>query len=136
MKNMTPSGYEAATGIRILEVGPDKVIGEIDIDDQHRQPYGVVHGGVYCGLVETLASYGAALWAVEQGMFGAMGLGNNTDFIRATRHGTIRGEATPIHRGRSGQLWQVEVTRAGDGKLVARGQVRLHNVATHEGVPG
>jgi uncharacterized protein (TIGR00369 family) len=122
--------------IRIVEAGPDQAIGEIDIDDRHRQPYGIVHGGVYCGLVETLASYGAALWAGEQGMFGAVGVSNTTDFIRATREGTLRANATPIHRGRSQQLWQVEVTRAGDGKLVARGQVRLHNVTTDQEVPG
>jgi uncharacterized protein (TIGR00369 family) len=123
-------------GLRIVEAGPHQAIGEIDIDDRHRQPYGIVHGGVYCGLVETLASYGAALWAAEQGMFGAVGVSNTTDFIRATREGTLRGSATPIHRGRSQQLWQVEVTRVGDAKLVARGQVRLHNVTTKNEVPG
>jgi uncharacterized protein (TIGR00369 family) len=130
------SGYEVANGLRIVAAGPDQATGEIDIDDRHRQPYGIVHGGVYCGLVETLASYGAALWAAEQGMFGAVGVSNTTDFIRATRDGTLRGDATPIHRGRSQQLWQVEVTRVGDGKLVARGQVRLHNVTSNAEVPG
>jgi acyl-coenzyme A thioesterase PaaI-like protein len=65
---------------------------------------------------------------MEQGMGGAMGLSNKTDFIRATSEGVLLGRATPIHRGRTQQLWQVDVTRESDGKLVAQGQVRLQNV--------
>jgi 1,4-dihydroxy-2-naphthoyl-CoA hydrolase len=62
-------------------------------------------------------------------MAGAMGVSNKTDFIRATTDGVLLGEATPIHRGRTQQLWQVDVTREADGKLVAQGQVRLQNVS-------
>ena len=91
-----------------------------------------VHGGVYCMMIETLASTGAALWAIENGMGGAMGLSNKTDFLRATTEGVLRGKATPIHRGRNQQLWQVDVIRESDGKLVAQGQVRLQNVNTTE----
>ena len=60
-----------ATGIELLETGPDHCTGRIDITPEHHQPYGVVHGGVYCTFIETLASMGAALWAIEQGMAGA-----------------------------------------------------------------
>jgi 1,4-dihydroxy-2-naphthoyl-CoA hydrolase len=124
------TGFESAIGLRIVEASATKVVGEIDIVDGHLQPYGMVHGGVFCSMVETLASYGAALWASEQGWFGAVGLSNSTDFLRATREGTVRGEATAIHQGRNQQIWQVVVTRSGDGKVAARGQVRLHNVVT------
>ena len=120
------------SGIELTDASADHAQGRIVIADIHHQPYGVVHGGVYCTLIETLASTGAAIWAIENGMAGAVGVSNHTDFIRATSEGTLVGEATPIHRGRSQQLWQVTVTREGDGKLAARGQVRLHNVTSTE----
>lgn len=120
--------YVSHSGLHLTEASADHAAGRIDIADYHQQPYGVVHGGVYCMMVETLASTGAALWAMENGMAGAVGLSNKTDFIRATTSGAIVGEARPIHRGRTQQLWQVEVTRESDGKLIAQGQVRLQNV--------
>jgi uncharacterized protein (TIGR00369 family) len=120
--------YVAHSGLELTDASVDHCEGRIEINENHHQPYGVVHGGVYCMMVETLASTGAALWAMEQGMGGAMGLSNKTDFIRATSEGVLLGRATPIHRGRTQQLWQVDVTRESDGKLVAQGQVRLQNV--------
>lgn len=121
--------YVGLTGIELTVATPDVAEGRLAIVEDHHQPYGVVHGGVYCTMVETLASTGAALWAVDQGWAGAVGLSNKTDFIRATPGGVLLGRATPIHRGRSQQLWQVELTREEDGKLAAHGEVRLQNVA-------
>jgi uncharacterized protein (TIGR00369 family) len=69
---------------------------------------------------------------MEKGLAGVVGVNNQTDFIRATKDGVLIGEATPIHRGRTQQLWQVTVTREEDGKLVARGQVRLQNIDSTE----
>jgi len=120
------------TGIELIDATPDSCRGKLVIEEIHQQPYGVVHGGVYCTLIETLASAGGALWAMENGMAGAVGVSNQTDFIRATSEGVLIGSATPIHRGRTQQLWQVEVTREDNAKLVARGQVRLHNVTSTE----
>lgn len=120
--------YVTHSDIEIVESSPDRVVGEIQIAEHHHQPYGIVHGGVYCTLVETLASTGAALWALDQGMVGCVGVHNATDFVRSVREGVVVGVATPIHRGRTQQLWLVEITRRGDGKLVARGEVRLQNV--------
>lgn len=122
------AGYLAHTGIELTGVSSDLVTGRIEIAETHHQPYGLVHGGVHCTLIETLASEGAALWAVEQGMGGAVGVSNQTDFIRATSEGVLVGEASPIHRGRTQQLWRVIVTREEDGKVAAQGQVRLQNV--------
>ena len=124
--------YAAHTGIELTDASVDHCEGRIEINENHKQPYGVVHGGVYCTLIETLASTGAALWAMEQGMAGAMGLSNKTDFLKATTEGVILGKATPIHRGRTQQLWQVDITRESDGRLVAQGQVRLQNVTNTE----
>ena len=114
----------------MTDASSEHATGRVVIEEFHHQPYGVVHGGVYCTLIETLASTGAALWAMENGMAGAVGVSNQTDFIRATSDGVLLGEATPVHRGRTQQLWQVTVTREDDGKLAARGQVRLQNVST------
>lgn len=120
--------YVAFTGIELTDASVDHCEGRVTITPNHHQPYGVVHGGVYCTLIETLASTGAALWAMDQGMAGAVGLSNKTDFLKATTEGVLLGKATPIHRGRTQQLWQVNVTRQSDSKLVAQGQVRLQNV--------
>lgn len=120
--------YVAHTGIELTDASADHCEGRIVLSEIHHQPYGVVHGGVYCTFIETLASTGAALWAMEQGMAGAMGLSNKTDFLKAMTDGVVLGRAIPIHRGRNHQLWQVDVTRESDGKLVAQGQVRLQNI--------
>lgn len=124
--------YVAYSGLELTDASADQAEGRLEITENHHQPYGAVHGGVYCMMIETLASTGAALWAIENGMGGAMGLSNKTDFLRATTEGVLLGKATPIHRGRNQQLWQVDVTRESDGKLVAQGQVRLQNVNTTE----
>lgn len=124
--------YVSHTGIELTGASSDSCTGTIVLDEIHHQPYGVVHGGVYCTLVETLASTGAALWAIENGMAGCVGVANHTDFLRATTEGVLVGSATPIHRGRRQQLWQVDVTRQDDGKLAARGQVRLQNIDSTE----
>jgi uncharacterized protein (TIGR00369 family) len=81
---------------------------------------------VYCAAVETAASWGAALWYGERGK--VVGVSNTTDFLRSVRDGVLTATATPVHRGRSQQLWQVEITDAAT-RLVARGQVRLQNLA-------
>ncbi len=124
--------YVGHTGIEVTEISPDRAVGRIVIGPEHLQPYGLIHGGVHCTLAETLASLGAAFWAVEQGMAGAVGLSNKTDFIKGITEGVIVGEATPIHRGRTHQIWQIFNTREEDGKLLAQSQVRLQNVTNTE----
>jgi uncharacterized protein (TIGR00369 family) len=120
--------YVGHTGIELTDASPGHAEGRLEINENHHQPYGVVHGGVYCTMIETLASTGAALWAMAEGMAGAVGVSNKTDFLRPATNGVLLGRATPIHRGRTQQLWQVDIVREGDGKLVAQGQVRLQNV--------
>lgn len=129
MEDLHPGiNYVKHSNIEITEASPERAVGRIVLAAHHNQPYGVVHGGVHCTLVETLASTGAALWAMDQGMAGCVGVHNSTDFLRSAREGVLIGEASPIHRGRTQQLWQVEVTRESDSKLIARGQVRLQNI--------
>ncbi|MEV0365803.1 PaaI family thioesterase [Nocardia fusca] len=112
-------------GLHVTELGPDRVRGEWTVTPQLHQPAGIQNGGVLCTVVETLASTGGAAWYGERGV--VVGVNNNTDFLRAVRDGKLTAEATPLHRGGLQQLWQVVVTDE-DGRLVARGQVRLQNL--------
>ena len=112
-------------GIHMTEVTGDRVVAEWEAAPQHHQPYGIVHGGVHCSVVETLASVGAATWLGQRGK--VVGVNNNTDFYRAVREGRMTSTATPLHRGRLQQVWVVE-TEDPEGRTVARGQVRLQNL--------
>jgi len=113
-------------GIEFLEVSAEIVRARLLAGPQHQQPYGVLHGGVYCSIVEAVASYGASHAALRLGQKGVLGVSNQTDFLRSHSVGELRCEGRPIHAGRSAHVWAVEITRAADGKLVARGQVRFH----------
>ena len=129
-------GFDATLGLVLDSVSVDETIGHLDPDDRHHQPYGLIHGGVYCSIVESLGSVGAAAYAMDQGVDGAVGLSNSTDFLRFHREGRLDARGTPIHQGRTQQLWLVEITRASDGKPVARGQLRIYNLASGEAIGG
>jgi uncharacterized protein (TIGR00369 family) len=122
------SAFVAASGFVVTEAGGRRVVGHVELGPDQHTPWGVVHGGLYCTVVESAASIGASAAVVEHGQF-AVGVNNNTDFVRAMTSGRVDVVAEPIQQGRTQQLWQVLITRADDGKLVARGQVRLQNVA-------
>lgn len=115
-----------ALGLEMLEVTPERVLARLVAGPQHHQPYGVLHGGVYCSIVEAVASYGAGYRALSLGQKGVLGVSNATDFFRSHSTGELRCEGRPLHSGRTAHVWEVSVTRASDGKLVARGQVRFH----------
>src|SRR5206468_4186645 len=96
---------------------------EMEVTDRHHQGYGIVHGGVHAGLVETLASIGAALVAHPRKQR-VVGLENSTSFVRAVRSGKLIATCKPVTRGRHSQLWEAWI-RDSEGKLVAEGKVRL-----------
>ncbi|MBH0776270.1 PaaI family thioesterase [Nocardia bovistercoris] len=112
-------------GLRYTEITPDRVRGELIVKPHLFQPMGIVNGGVYCTVIETMASIAAAVWLGDGGT--VVGVNNNTDFLRAVREGTLSAEATPVHRGRTQQLWLVVLTDE-QQRVVARGQVRLQNL--------
>ncbi|MFC7549893.1 PaaI family thioesterase [Plantactinospora sp. GCM10030261] len=118
-------GFVALLGLEFEETTPDRVVVHWQVRPELHQPYGILHGGVHASVVETAASFGAALWYGDKGV--VVGVSNQTDFLRAVRDGKLTAVATPIHRGRTQQLWQVEITDD-TTRLVARGQVRLQNV--------
>ena len=90
-----------------------RVLAHVDIDERHHQPYGIVHGGVWASIVESVASHGAAQAAMELGgVAGVVGTSNLTDFLRSHSDGRVDAIATPVFVGRTQQLWAVEVSRA------------------------
>lgn len=121
------SEFLRVAGLRLEEFDGSGVRGWIELGEEHHTPWGVVHGGVYTAAIETAASVGASAAVKEKGQF-AVGVNNNTDFLRPVTEGRVNVVAEPIMQGKIQQLWQVIVTRAGDDKELARGLVRLQNV--------
>jgi 1,4-dihydroxy-2-naphthoyl-CoA hydrolase len=130
--DLTAAGpFVAAMQFEVTEADGSRVTGHVDLGPDQHTPWGVVHGGLYCSVVESAASIGASLAVADRGQF-SVGVNNNTDFVRPMTAGRLDVVAEPIQQGRTLQLWQVVLTRSEDGKLVARGQVRLQNVALPE----
>jgi 1,4-dihydroxy-2-naphthoyl-CoA hydrolase len=126
-------GFTGPLGLRIEETTPDRMTVRWTVQPTQWQPYGITHGGVYCTVVETVASVAAAVWLGDDGH--VVGVSNHTDFLRAVREGELVATGTPIHRGRSQQLWLVEI-HDDRQRLVARGQVRLQNLRSSDQVAG
>jgi len=123
MINGLIGGFNKSMGLHFVKAAPNEFVAEIEIDERHLQPYGIVHGGVYAGMIETLCSTGAALNVFSEGK-SAVGLENTTSFLRAVRSGTLRCTARPILTGRRSHVWEAQVTDDRD-RLVAPGRVRL-----------
>jgi 1,4-dihydroxy-2-naphthoyl-CoA hydrolase len=120
------TGFVEHVGVQTVEASGDRVVLTLDVEAHHLQPAGRLHGGVHCTLVETAASIGGHLWLDGKG--GVVGVSNHTNFIRGfSAGGRLTSTATPIHRGRTQQLWLVEIVDE-DGRLIGRGEVRLHNL--------
>jgi uncharacterized protein (TIGR00369 family) len=127
-----PDVTGASEFLRLLELefderGPTRVTGSMAADERHHQPWGLVHGGAFTATIESFATVGAFEAVKDRGQQ-AVGVSNVTDFLRPHRRGRLDVTATAIQQGRTQQLWQVEIRRPEDGKLVARGQVRLQNI--------
>ena len=110
-------------GLRFVRATPDEVIAELEVAPCHLQAYGIVHGGVYSGIIETVASVAAALWAARHQQ-SVVGIENQTSFLHAVREGRLRVAARPLMRGRRTQVWLATVTDASE-RTVADGKVRF-----------
>jgi 1,4-dihydroxy-2-naphthoyl-CoA hydrolase len=122
--NNAPEGWLRAMGVTITHATRDEVRAELTVGPEHLQAYGIVHGGVHCGVIESLASIGAALHAIPLGQ-SVVGLENTTSFVRAVREGArLHAVSTPITRGRKTQVWEARVLDDQD-RIVATGRVRL-----------
>ncbi len=118
-------GFGGVIGVDYLEVNADRVVVSVKVAPHLHQPHGIVHGGVYCALAEQVASVAGAVWLGGEGR--VVGVNNSTDFLRAVTEGTLTATGTPVHRGRTQQLWRVEITDD-SGRTAAVGQVRLANL--------
>jgi uncharacterized protein (TIGR00369 family) len=101
-------GLSDALGIVVVELSTERVVATMSVDARTRQPFGVLHGGASVALAETVASLGA--WRnVDRERFAAVGLDINANHLRAMREGMVRAVALPLHRGRTTQVWAIEI---------------------------
>ncbi len=103
-----PGGFDALYGLVITEAGTETMRGEVRVRDELLQPAGLVHGGVYAAIAESIASLGTALAVLDDG-YVAMGSSNLTSFTRPITGGTIHAVARARHRGRTSWVWEVEI---------------------------
>jgi uncharacterized protein (TIGR00369 family) len=106
----------------MIEIKENYVKSKLKIEDHHKQPMGLVHGGIYSTLSETICSYGANF--LDKGVF--VGVNNNTDFLSSVENGEIVCIAEPIKIGRSYQLWESKIYH--NEKLCAISKVRLSKI--------
>jgi 1,4-dihydroxy-2-naphthoyl-CoA hydrolase len=99
-------GFDRLYGLELLEYSDTEVTAQVQVRDELKQPAGLVHGGVYASIAESMASLATALAVMGDGST-AMGLSNSTSFLRPITEGTIHAEATRLHRGRTTWVWDV-----------------------------
>ncbi|MFL5896797.1 MAG: PaaI family thioesterase [Thermoleophilaceae bacterium] len=114
---------DGVLGFEFLEVGPDHASARFTVENKHRQPFGIVHGGVYATLAEGLCS-AATFMQVHEGGKIAVGSSNYTSFLRPVSEGTVTAEARAVHSGRTTWVWEVEFTNE-QGKRCAVSRVTL-----------
>jgi 1,4-dihydroxy-2-naphthoyl-CoA hydrolase len=133
MINERLAGFNKAIGLTFVRATLDEpaalrdeateLVAELEVTEQHHQAYGLVHGGVLAGMIETVCSTGAALTVFAEGK-SAVGLENATSFLRAVRSGRLRCTGRPLVRGRRSHVWEARI-HDDDGRLVATGRVRM-----------
>ncbi|MFN2594653.1 MAG: PaaI family thioesterase [Actinomycetota bacterium] len=96
-------------GVRAIEVGPDKVVLEMDIGPQVHQPFGILHGGASAVIAESAASIGAYMNCDPETEY-TVGVELNISHLRARRDGTLTATATPVRKGRSMHVWGINLT--------------------------
>ena len=120
---ITSGTLDQVLGFEFLEMGPELARASVPVEDRVCQPFGLVHGGTYAALAETLVS-GATHMAVSQEGSFAVGQSNHTTFLRPVSSGTVHAEARARHRGRTTWIWDVDFTDD-DGKLCAIARVTM-----------
>ena len=114
---------DGVLGFEVLAMGPDRATARFEVDNRHRQPFGIVHGGVYASLAEGLASTATYMQVRDDGKI-AVGSSNYSSFLRPVSEGVVTAEARAIHSGRTSWVWEVEFTNE-DGKRCAASRVTL-----------
>ena len=104
-----PEGFAGEIGVEWLDLDPDNASARIKVEPRHLQPYGVVHGGVYASLAESLSSASTHRAVGDEGLV-AMGQSNDTTFLRPISAGYVNAKARTRHRGRTTWIWDIEVS--------------------------
>ena len=121
-KNFLKGTFDDFINHEILEISDNYIKSSLIVEDYHKQPMGMVHGGVIDTMAEASISYAA--YYTQEGTW--VGVNNNTDFIKAVTEGTIICEATPIKLGKRSQIW--EAILSNNDEVCARSTVRLTNI--------
>jgi 1,4-dihydroxy-2-naphthoyl-CoA hydrolase len=106
---MLSRGFHALIGLELVSSSPEEMVGTVVVRDELKQPSGIVHGGVYAAVSESLASLGTGFAVAGEGKT-ALGLSNQTSFLRPIAEGTIHARAVRKHAGRTTWVWEVEIT--------------------------
>jgi uncharacterized protein (TIGR00369 family) len=113
-----------ALGMELTEVTADYLEGRMPVDGRTHQPMGLLHGGASVALAETLGSI-AAMLRVDRTKQACVGLEINANHIKGVRDGWVRGRATPVHIGRSTQVWEIRITHEETGALVCLSRITM-----------
>jgi 1,4-dihydroxy-2-naphthoyl-CoA hydrolase len=108
-----PRGLLDSLGIELVALEPQRVVATMPVDHRTHQPFGLLHGGASVALAETIASLGASLH-VDRARSMVVGLEINANHVRGVRSGTVTGVGTPLHVGRSTQVWEVRISDASE----------------------
>jgi uncharacterized protein (TIGR00369 family) len=101
--------FDALYGLQVVESTEERVVAQVPVHDGVKQPMGLVHGGVYASIAESITSMATAQGVFADGNM-AQGLSNQTSFLRPIFDGTIHATATRRHRGRTTWVWEVDIT--------------------------
>lgn len=105
--------FDALYGLEVLEATPELVRAQVKVHDGIKQPMGLVHGGVFASIAESITSMGTAVVVAQDGNM-AQGLSNQTSFLRPILEGTVHATARRRHKGRTTWVWEVEITDDAD----------------------
>jgi 1,4-dihydroxy-2-naphthoyl-CoA hydrolase len=117
-------GLAKHIGIELTEIGPDFLRGRLPVDENTRQPYGILHGGASVALAETLGSYGAGL-VIDNTRYQCVGQEINANHVRAVTEGHVIGTARPVHLGRRSHVWEIRIVDVRD-RLVCISRITMY----------
>jgi 1,4-dihydroxy-2-naphthoyl-CoA hydrolase len=100
---------DGVLGFEVLEMQADHASGRFEVQNRHRQPFGIVHGGVYAAFAESLCSAATYMQVAASGKI-AVGSSNHTSFLRPVSEGVVTANARPVHSGRTSWVWECEFT--------------------------
>lgn len=124
----------SALGIEWLELSPEKLVARMPVNENTKQPFGLLHGGASVALAESLASVGGWL-NIDETMYASVGLEINANHLRSVKEGFVIGEAKPFHIGKKTQVWSVEI-RTEEGKMVCVSRCTLAIIKQERGSEG